>query len=62
MYFKKLHRGKIDLNIFIEFNGQNAPSKINNPVVKSYIDQLKMIGEVSENEMIAIVIRLPDTL
>lgn len=59
---KQLHRGKIDLNIFIEFNGQNAPSTINTAVVKSYIDQLKTISDGSENEMMAIAMRLPDTL
>ncbi|MDO7570262.1 MAG: YicC family protein [Flavobacteriaceae bacterium] len=59
---QQLHRGKIDLNIFIEFNGQNAPSTINTSVVKSYIGQLKEIGGVSENEMMAIAMRLPDTL
>lgn len=59
---QQLHRGKIDLNIFIEFNGQNAPSIINTSVVKSYIGQLKEIGDVSENEMMAIAMRLPDTL
>ncbi|MDB4129958.1 YicC family protein [Flavobacteriaceae bacterium] len=59
---QQLHRGKIDLNIFIEFNGQNAPSTINTSVVKSYIGQLKEIGDFSENEMMAIAMRLPDTL
>jgi len=59
---QQLHRGKIDLNIFIEFNGQNVPSTINTSVVKSYIGQLKEIGDVSENEMMAIAMRLPDTL
>lgn len=59
---QQLHRGKIDLNIFIEFNGQNTPSTINTSVVKSYIGQLKEIGDVSENEMMAIAMRLPDTL
>ena len=59
---QKLHRGKIDLNIYIEFNGQNAPSTINTAVVKSYVNQLKALGNVSENEMIAIAMRLPDTL
>ncbi|MDA9811442.1 YicC family protein [Flavobacteriaceae bacterium] len=59
---QQLHRGKIDLNIFIEFNGQNAPSTINTSVVKSYIGQLKEIGDVSENEMMAIAMSLPDTL
>jgi uncharacterized protein (TIGR00255 family) len=59
---KQLHRGKIDLNIFIEFNGQNAPSTINTAVVKSYMDQLKTISDGSESEMMAIAMRLPDTL
>ncbi len=59
---QKLHRGKIDLNIYIEFNGQNAPSTINTAVVKSYMNQLKAIGNVSENEMMTIAMRLPDTL
>jgi len=59
---QQLHRGKIDLNIFIEFNGQNAPSTINTSVVKSYIGQLKEIGDVSENDIISIAILLPDTL
>ena len=59
---KQLHRGKIDLNIFIEFNGQNAPSTINTTVVKSYMDQLKTISDGSESEMMAIAMRLPDTL
>ena len=59
---KQLHRGKIDLNIFIEFNGQNAPSTINTAVVKSYMNQLKTISDGSESEMMAIAMRLPDTL
>jgi len=59
---KQLHRGKIDLNIFIEFNGQNEPSTINTAVVKSYMDQLKTISDGSESEMMAIAMRLPDTL
>ena len=59
---KQLHRGKIDLNIYIEFNGQNAPSTINTAVVKSYMNQLKTISDGSESEMMAIAMRLPDTL
>ena len=59
---KQLHRGKIDLTVFIEFNGQNAPSTINTAVVKSYMDQLKTISDGSESEMMAIAMRLPDTL
>ena len=59
---KKLHRGKIDLNIFIEFNGKNVPTAINSSVVKGYIAQLKQIEENNEIDHLAIAMRLPDTL
>lgn len=59
---KKLHRGKIDLNIFIEFNGKNTPTAINASVVKGYIDQLKQIEKNNEIDHLAIAMRLPDTL
>ena len=59
---KKLHRGKIDLNIFIEFNGKNAPTAINASVVKGYMDQLKQIEKNNEIDHLAIAMRLPETL
>ena len=59
---QKLHRGKIDLNIFIEFNGKNAPTAINVSVVKEYMAQLKQIEENNEIDHLAIAMRLPDTL
>ena len=59
---KKLHRGKIDLNIFIEFNGKNAPTAINASVVKGYMAQLKQIEKSNEIDYLAIAMRLPETL
>lgn len=59
---QKLHRGKIDLNIFIEFNGKNTPTAINASVVKEYMAQLKQIEENNEIDHLAIAMRLPDTL
>lgn len=58
----KMHRGKIDLSVYIEFNGQNAPTKINAQIVNSYLSQLKEIGDASPGEHLAMAIRLPDTL
>lgn len=58
---QQLHRGKIDLNIFIEFNGQSAPSKINTTIVKAYMEQLKNIGG-TESERLVLAMRLPDIL
>ena len=59
---KKLHRGKIDLNIFIEFNGKNTPTAINASVVKGYMAQLKQIEKNNEIDHLAIAMRLPETL
>ena len=59
---KKMYRGKIDVNIHIEFNGETAPSKINSHIVKSYMKQLEEIGASSESERLALALHLPDTL
>jgi len=58
---QQLHRGKIDLNVFIEFNGQSAPSTINTTIVKAYMEQLKDIGG-TESERLVLAMRLPDIL
>lgn len=58
----KMNRGKIDLNIHIEFNGENAPSKINTEVVNSYVKQLEALGNSTFSERLALAMRLPDTL
>ncbi len=58
----KMYRGKIDVNIHVEFNGDRAPSKINLGVVKGYMKQLESAGESSESERMSLALRLPDTL
>lgn len=58
----EMNRGKIDLNIHIEFSGQNVPNKINTSVINSYVDQLGSIGDSTISERLAIAMRLPDTL
>ena len=58
----RMNRGKIDLNIHVEFSEQNLPSKINTPVIKSYMQQLETIGDSTINERLSIAMRLPDTL
>jgi uncharacterized protein (TIGR00255 family) len=57
-----MYRGKIDVNIYVEFNGEAAPSSINTGVVKAYMAQLEQIGTATESERMALAIRLPDTL
>lgn len=58
----KIYRGKIDVNIYVEFNGETAPSKINIAAVKAYMKQLEGLGASSESERMAIALRLPETL
>ena len=57
-----MYRGKIDVNIYVEFNGETAPSKINSSAVKAYMKQLEDLGASSESERMAIALRLPETL
>jgi uncharacterized protein (TIGR00255 family) len=59
---QKMYRGKIDVAIYVEFNGEAAPSSINTGVVKAYMAQLEQIGTASESERMALAMRLPDTL
>ena len=58
----KMYRGKIDVNVHVEFNGDKAPSKINLGIVKGYMKQLESVGESSESERMSLALRLPDTL
>ena len=56
----KMQRGKIDLNIHIEYTGDFAPTSINNKIVKAYMKQLEEIGSSTESERISMAMRLPD--
>ena len=56
----KMQRGKIDLNIHIEYTGDSAPTSINNKIVKTYMKQLEEIGSSTESERISMAMRLPD--
>ena len=56
----KMQRGKIDLNIHIEYTGDLAPTSINNKIVKAYMKQLEEIGSSTESERISMAMRLPD--
>ena len=58
----KMFRGKIDLTMFVEYNGQNAPTKINTQIVSAYMEQLKALGDTTSSERLALAMRLPDTL
>ncbi len=60
---QKLERGKIDFSLSVEITSEETISKINIPVVKGYIHQLQKINQnLTESEVLPMVLRLPDVL
>ncbi|NOR27689.1 MAG: YicC family protein [Lutibacter sp.] len=57
-----LIRGKVDFSIYIENNGGEVSSKINELAVKEYMNQLKDIVDSNEMELLKMAVRLPDSL
>jgi uncharacterized protein (TIGR00255 family) len=59
----KLERGKVDFSIFIESTAEQTSTKVNVPIVKNYIEQLKAVyAEAEETELMKMAIRMPDAL
>ncbi|MFZ4105258.1 YicC/YloC family endoribonuclease [Flavobacterium sp.] len=60
---QRLERGKIDFSLFIEATGEDTSSKINAPIIKGYISQMKAImPNADEVELMKMAIRMPDAL
>ena len=57
-----LVRGKIDFSIYIESNGGEVSSKVNENAVKEYMSQLRNIVDENEVELLKMAVRLPDSL
>ena len=59
----KLERGKVDFSIFIESTAEQTSTKVNVPIVKAYINQLREVyPNADETELMKMAIRMPDTL
>jgi len=59
----KLERGKVDFSIFIESTAEQTSTKVNVPIVKAYIEQLKAVyAEADETELMKMAVRMPDAL
>ncbi|KDN55210.1 YicC/YloC family endoribonuclease [Flavobacterium seoulense] len=59
----KLERGKVDFSIFIESTAEQTSTKVNVPIVKGYINQLREIyADADETELMKMAVRMPDTL
>jgi uncharacterized protein (TIGR00255 family) len=60
---QKLERGKIDFSLFVEVTGEETSSKINAPIVKAYMTQMKAIlPDANETELMKMAVRMPDTM
>lgn len=60
---KRLERGKVDFSLFMEVTGEETSSKINVPIVKGYIQQMKaVIPNADETELMKMAVRMPDAL
>ena len=59
----KLERGKVDFSIFIESNAEQTSTKVNVPIVKAYINQLREVyADADETELMKMAFRMPDTM
>lgn len=60
---QKLERGKVDFSLYVEVTGEESSSKINVPIVKGYINQMKaVIPNADETELMKMAVRMPDAL
>lgn len=59
----KLERGKVDFSIFIESTAEQISTKVNVPIVKAYINQLREVyADADETELMKMAVRMPDTM
>ncbi|WP_347923461.1 YicC/YloC family endoribonuclease [Pontimicrobium sp. SW4] len=57
-----LVRGKIDFSLYLEITGEETTSKVNKPVVKTYMQQLKDVVDGDDTELLKMAVRFPDAL
>jgi uncharacterized protein (TIGR00255 family) len=59
----KLERGKVDFSLYVEVTGEETSSKINAPIVKAYMAQMKAIlPDANETELMKMAVRMPDAM
>ncbi|WP_220761208.1 YicC/YloC family endoribonuclease [Flavobacterium sp. UMI-01] len=57
-----LERGKVDFSIYIESTAEQTSTKVNVPIVKAYINQLREIyADADATELMKMAVRFPDT-
>jgi uncharacterized protein (TIGR00255 family) len=59
----KLERGKIDFSVFLESTTEQTFTKVNVPIMKAYIAQLREVYAIAdETELMKMAVRMPDAL
>lgn len=59
---KSLVRGKVDFNLYVEVTGETTTTKLNEAVVKEYMNQLRNVVGADEVELLKMAVRMPETL
>ena len=58
-----LERGKIDVSIYVENTAEQTSAKVNVPIVKAYIAQLREVyADADETELMKMAVRMPDAM
>ncbi|MBL0014599.1 MAG: YicC family protein [Flavobacterium sp.] len=59
----RLERGKVDFSVYVEMTGEQTSTKINVPIVRAYIEQMRgVIADADETELMKMAVRMPDAL
>jgi uncharacterized protein (TIGR00255 family) len=59
----KLERGKIDFSVFLESTSEQTSTKVNVPIMKAYISQLREVyANADETELMKMAVRMPDVM
>ena len=59
---KSLVRGKVDFGLYVESTGEDTHIKLNEVVVKNYMQQLSNVVDADATELLKMAMRMPDTL
>ncbi len=59
---KAVVRGKIDLSLYVEVNGEETKSGVNTSIVKAYMEQLNAVTKCEPAELLKMAIRMPDAM
>lgn len=62
MLAKSLERGKVDFNLYVEVTGETTTTKLNETVVKEYMNQLRNVVAGDDVELLKMAVRMPETL